>query len=318
MCFRFRMNFGPGGQDFASEVWNEGFVGIWHGKWAPDDLYEASDSCRRTNGYVTPKALARALNELIESRGGPSDISAEGARAALRFDELDANEWVFTFYDRTIHLAQIAGVDPVVLSHFNHNGEIFKAKPIKNKKAFRLDELPPSFLLLPSAGRGTVHAVPSCSILLTLLTEHESVSEVTAAFDALPWDTWITALGPKGWESLCFGYLIQEHMFLPTGLSVGGTLADFDIVGRLRSGEPVYAQCKGNPTMHYITPDEEEAFASLPDGRKFFFSRSGVDRELPKVTHMDEARLIGWLNDSETGREYLHLLRPEHGTRSAS
>jgi hypothetical protein len=310
MCFRFRMNYGPGGEDYASDVWNEGFVGIWQGQWAPEDLYMASDSCRRTKGYVTPKDLARALNELISSRGGPSDISAEGARAALRFDEMEAGSRVFTFFDRTIHMAQIAGAELRVLPQFNHNGEIFKAKPIITKKTFRLAELPPSFLLLPAAGIGSVHEVPSCTVLLKLLIDHESASEVTAAFDSLPWDIWITALGPKGWESLCLGYLIQEYDFLPTGLSVGGTLADFDIVGRLRSGEQVYAQCKGDPRLHYITPDEGEAFASLPDGKKFFFARSGVNRELPGVTHLDEPRIVEWLTHSEAGLEYFRLLRP--------
>lgn len=303
------MNYGPGGEDYASDVWNEGFVGIWQGQWAPEDLYIASDSCRRTKGYVTPKDLARALNELISSRGGPSDISAEGARAALRFDEMEAGSRVFTFFDRTIHMAQIAEAELRVLPQFNHNGEIFKAKPIIIKKTFRLAELPPSFLLLPAAGRGSVHEVPSCTVLLKLLIDHESASEVTAAFDALPWDMWIAALGPKGWESLCLGYLIQEYGFLPTGLSVGGTLADFDIVGRLRSGEPVYAQCKGDPRLHYITPDEGEAFASLPDGKKFFFARSGVNRELPGVTHLDEPRIVEWLTHSEAGLEYFRLLR---------
>jgi hypothetical protein len=310
MCFRFRMNFGPGGKDYASEVWNEGFVGIWQGQWDPEDLIEACNSCRLIKGYVTPKALARALNELISSRGVPSDISAEGGRVALRFDEMVAGIWVFTFFDRAIHMAQIAGDELRVLPQFNHNGDIFKAKPIMTKKTFRLAELPPSFLLLPSAGRGSVHEVPSCSVLLKLLIDHGSASEVTAAFDALPWDIWIAALGPKGWESLCLGYLIQEYNFLPTGLSVGGTLADFDIVGRLRSGEPVYAQCKGDPRLHYITPDEEEAFASLPDGKKFFFARSGVNRELPGVTHLDEPRIVEWLTHSEAGLEYFRLLRP--------
>jgi hypothetical protein len=304
------MNFGRGGKDYASEVWNEGFVGIWQGQWTPEDLEKAANSCRPTKGYVTGEGLARALNELISSRGSPSNISPQGAGAALRFEEMLAGIWVFTCFDRAIHMAQIAEAELRVLPQFNHNGEIFKAKPIMAKKTFRLAELPPSFLLLPSAGRGSVYKVPSCSVLLKLLVDHESASEVTAAFDVLPWDMWIAALGPKGWESLCLGYLIQEHRFLPTGLSVGGTLADFDIVGRLRSGETVYAQCKGDPRLHYITLDEGEAFASLPDGKKFFFARSGVNRKLPGVTHLDEPLIVEWLTHSEAGLEYFRLLRP--------
>ncbi len=273
MCYRFRMNFGTGGEDFAADIWNAGFVGIWHGSWVPEDLYRASDSCR-TNSYVRPKALACALNEIMSSKGSSSKISQEGAGAALKFDELEIGAWVFTCFDRSINMAQIAAADPLVLSQFNHKGETFKAKPIKNTRTFRLDELPPSFLLLPSAGRGSVHKVPSCSALLKLLVDHESETEVAAAFDSLSWDAWITALGPKGWETLCLGYLIQEHGFLPTGLSIGGTLADFDIVGRLRSGESVYAQYKGDIRQHAMTPEEERAFASVGNTKKLFFARS--------------------------------------------
>jgi hypothetical protein len=136
-------------------VWNAGFVGIWHGSWVPEDLYSASDSCRRAHGYVAPKALARALNDLMASKGSSSEIKLEDAGAALRFDGLEVGTWVFTFFDRSMHMAQIAANDLVVLSQFERNGETFKARPIKNQKAFRLDELPPSFLLLPSAGRGS-------------------------------------------------------------------------------------------------------------------------------------------------------------------
>ena len=78
---------------------------------------------------------------------------------------------------------------------------------------------------------------PTTAVRLNLLVGEESEEEVTSAFDSLRWEEWITALGPKGWETLCLGYLILEHGFLPTGMSVGGTLADVDIVGRLRLGE---------------------------------------------------------------------------------
>jgi hypothetical protein len=222
---------------------------------------------------------------------------------------MESGTYVFTVFDRTIHMAQIAEGELRVLSQFKHNEEPFKARPIINQKSFRLSELPPSFLLLPSAGRGSVYKVPSCSILLTLLVDHETASQVTTAFDGLPWDRWFTALGPKGWESLSLGYLIQEYGFLPTGLSVGGTLKDFDIVGRRRSGELVYAQCKGDQKLHYITVEECEAFESLPDGNKFFFARSGVNRKIPGVTHIDEARMVEWLSHSEAGLEYFRLLR---------
>jgi hypothetical protein len=310
MCYRFRMNFGRGGKDFASEVWGSGYVGIWHGPWAPEDLYAAADSCRTS--CVKPKALADALNSAMLAKGSSSKIGTEGAAAALTFDGLGTGTWVFTCFDHSVHLAQIANEKtPLILPQFGCNGETFKARPIENKKSFRLSELPPSFLLLPTAGRGSVHKVPSCSVLLRLLMQSDTAEDVADAFDALPWDQWVTALGPKGWETLCLGYLVQAYGFLPTGLSVGGTLAEFDIVGSLRSGELVYAQCKGDPARHAITQGEEEAFASIRDARKFFFARSGVSRSLDGVIHFDQAAIVEWLAQSEKGAEYLRLLRPK-------
>lgn len=304
------MNFGTAGKDFASEVWNAGFVGIWYGSWVPQDLYDAYDALRATPP-VKARALATELTAIMMRKGSSTEISPEGASAALRFDEMAVGTWVFTYFDRTIHLAQISALDPEVLPQFAYNGDTFKAKSIQNKKCFRIDRLPPSFLLLPTAGRGNVHKLPSCSILLQLLIENESAAQVSAALDSLPWDEWISALGPKAWEALCLGYLIQEHGFLPTGLDVGGTLADFDIVGRLRSGELVYAQCKGNPHVYTVKSEDEDAFGAVRDARMFFFARHGVSRELQGVTHLDQSGLVAWLTQSDPGKEYLHLLRPQ-------
>jgi hypothetical protein len=303
------MNFGSRGKDFASDVWHAGHIGIWYGSWLPEDLVQACDACR-SGGWVRPQPLADELNRMMSANDSSSRIEPEGASASLRFEGLEVGTWVFTYFDRAVHLAQIAAEDPIVLPQFAYHGETFKAKLIQNRKTFRLGELPPSFLLLPSAGRGNVHKVPSCSTLLELLRSHDSAADVSRAFDSLQWDCWISALGPKGWEALCLGFLIQEYGFLPTGLSVGGTLAAFDIVGRLRSGESVYAQCKGTPTRHPIASNEEEAFASVDNARKFFFARSGVSRELPGVTHLDQAAVVEWLTHSDRGIEYLRLLRP--------
>lgn len=105
----------------------------------------------------------------------------------------------------------------------------------------------------------------------------------------------------------CVRAATRFRLSIFSGFENAGTLADFDIVGRKRSGELVYAQCKGDPEVHQIMPDETEAFESLPDGKKFFFARHGVNKELPGVMHIDESEMIRWLTEAEAGREYFRL-----------
>jgi hypothetical protein len=299
------MRFGKGGEEFASKVWDANYVGIWYGSWLPLDWMDAWEACKAA-GTLKPESVEKELG-----RQGRY-IRADGVNTARRFDDMPVDTWVFTYFDRAIHLAQLADQLELfeLLPQFANDGETFKARRIKNKKSFQIDLLPPSFLLLPSAGRGDVHKVPSCQILLDLLIRNPTITEVSAAFDALEWDDWISALGPKGWETLCLGYLIQEHGFLPTGLSLGGTLADFDVVGSLRSGERVYAQCKGGPHTYSISEKENAIFTSIPGARKFFFARCGVSKEIPGVEHVDQKKLVGWLAMTKAGTEYLRLLRP--------
>lgn len=302
------MNFGTDGRDFAQEIWESGFVGVWYGSWAPQDLYGTYEESR-VDGRVNAALVAEALNRQMRQAGSDSTVVPEGVRAAMRFDEITVDTWVFTYFDRTLHFAQVADPDPQVLPQFEHHAETFKAKPIKNKKSFRIDQLPASFLLLPSAGRGNVHRVPSCEILVDLLVNCESTAAVTTAFDSLPWERWMEALGPKSWETLCLGYLIHQYGFLPTGLAVGGTLANFDIVGRFRTGESVYAQCKGNRSPYQITVEDIGAFENMEGTKRFFFAYGGVSRPIPGVVHMDRDALRGWFNNSALGKEYLELLR---------
>jgi hypothetical protein len=311
MCHRFRMRFGNAGEDFASRVWDAGYVGIWYGSWLPEDWMAASEVCK-AEGTSTPLAV----KEKIESFG--RSISGDGVHVAKRFDDLPQGAWVFTVFNRSIHLAQLGDQRDLfeLLPQFANEGETFKARRVTNKKEFPLDQLPPSFLLLPQAGRSDVHQVQSCSTILQLLVEHQTAADVCVAFDALDWDTWLSALGPEGWETLCFGYLIQEYGLLPTGLSVGQTLADFDIVGSLRSGERVYAQCKGTPEVHVFSEREKAAFSPTPGIGKFFFARRGVAERMPSVEHLDQQDLVRWLNTTDTGMEYRHLLRPSFRARS--
>jgi hypothetical protein len=93
-----------------------------------------------------------------------------------------------------------------------------------------------------------VHEVGATRALVKMLAESASEREVFEKFQRLSWDEWLDALGPRGWEALCLGYLILEADFVPTGLDVGGTLPLFDLIGKSRAGNRVYAQCKKNPS----------------------------------------------------------------------
>jgi len=58
--------------------------------------------------------------------------------------------------------------------------------------------------LLTIAGRSTLHQVPSTESPITILAESRTPAHVRRKISQLPWEEWLDALGPKGWESLCF------------------------------------------------------------------------------------------------------------------
>jgi hypothetical protein len=102
MCTRVRMNFGPGGEDFSRRAWDKGLVGIWYGSWTPDDLEKAYGKSRP----IDAKSVRNRLNALMSKSG--SSIGNNGIHAVIRFDDLPNGAWVFAYFDRTLHFAQIA------------------------------------------------------------------------------------------------------------------------------------------------------------------------------------------------------------------
>lgn len=302
------MNFGARGEDFAERAWQNDMIGIWYGSWTPDEFYAACGSTRPLSARDT----AERLNRLMASRGEHCVISEAGVQTALRFDDkLDAGTWVFTFFGKSIHIAQVADINPFVAdASFVKNEEVFKVKRIQNKKSFLLKELPDVYLIA-AAGQGNVYKATGCAGLLRILKDCKDASEVVQAFRRLDWDEWLDVLGPKGWESLCLGYLIQEHGFLPDGLVVGGTLEDFDIVGTLSNGKAVYAQCKNDRQVHRISLNERSAFSDLPSDSVdcFFFAYKGADDEIPSVKMIDGNFIKSWLDTSPKGQAFKRRLR---------
>ena len=308
MCVRIRMTFGNGGEDYTGRAWEMDRVGIWYGSWLPDDLYGAyGDPNVRP---VIASSMALNLNEIMEARGSSCAISESGANTARRFDDLLSGSWVFVYFDRTLHFAQIANdglfCEPEM---FQVGEELFKYKRIHNKKSFRLSELPDPFMLLAPAGRSNVYRVGSCEGLVELLQSSRDSTEVRQKFSEMEWDQWLKALGPRGWESLCTGYLILAHGYLPSGLAVGGTLADFDIVGSLESGKAVFAQCKNDRGKRRISAADAEVFHQLEAAECFYFAYGGVDRTIPNVNHLSGRDITAWLDNDPKGQSYKRRLR---------
>jgi hypothetical protein len=85
--------------------------------------------------------------------------------------------------------------------------------------------------------------------MMCVLEKSINEGDIWQNVDNMEWDDWLDFLGPDGWESLCLGYLICQHHFVPTGLDIGRTLKDFDVLGaNLDTGKKIFAQCKKDRT----------------------------------------------------------------------
>ena len=226
-------------EDLTKIAWKKGVVGIWYGAWTASDFEKLLNLAR---GEV-----ADALTECNKRAGLAWKITPAFIDTAKRFWTISEHDWVFSCFDDSVHIAKVEGVEIRPHKEFARGGEQFKFRKLKLAKSFVLNELPDCFRLLASAGRGNVHQVGATRALVRLLADNNSEADVCAHFRQLSWEEWLNALGPHGWESLCLGYLVMEHDFVPTSLDVGRTLPFFDLIGRTRSGQRIYAQCKKNP-----------------------------------------------------------------------
>jgi hypothetical protein len=271
--WRIRMTFGPTKENLTKDVWEKGIIGIWYGAWNPSDLLKCSDQ--------SPTNIARSLSLLPAQRKLGKKVKKEHVHSIQRFEGITPEDWVFVYYDQSLHIAR---VDSAILANdvkeFAREGELFKARKIREAKTFRLDQLPESFRLLSCAGRGTIHELGATRSLVQMLAENNSAKSVNKAYRRLSWGDWLDALGPKGWETICLAYLIQEKQFVPTGLGVGGTLADFDIVGRDKSGKRVLAQCKKTPNEHVVEDREQVAYIESKNADVYLFAYKGA-RNIP-------------------------------------
>lgn len=299
--WRIRMRFRPTGEDLTQEAWERGVVGIWYGAWCAKDL-------RSVEGLGAEEA-AKRLSRLPSQKKLGKSIPSRFVNIARRFRDVGEEDWVFVYFNQAMHLGRAsAGLRQKPMLELNRNGELFKVKSVHDCKSFPLCDLPEAYRLLACAGRGTVHQIRQANMFANLLAECRDSKSVWRKTAALGWEQWMPALGPKGWESLCLAYLIQEVGFVPTGLGIGGTLPDFDIVGRSREGRLVLAQCKKGDTVYSVKGEVRAAYAGAKNADLYLFAYGGAKDVPPNVNVVTGQSFKDWLVQSPKGKLYRRLL----------
>jgi hypothetical protein len=240
-------------------------------------------------------------------------VSAGFFRTVKRFADIAPNDWVVCYFDGAIHLGRLT--EPLC-SDPDHplnlpDRQVFKYRRLRHDsiKSFRLRHLPDPFRIVPQAGRGNVHEFNTTYNLVRILAESENEEDVARRIGAMPLREWLDVLGPEGWESLALGYLILEDGFVPTGLTIGGTLAVFDIVGRSRTDNAhIIAQCKKAPHAVPVGDDVRAAFRDYGDGaRGYFFAYGGCVDAPQGLRVLTRDDMVGWLQKTERGQWYMRM-----------
>jgi len=304
----WRIRMQPGDENDAGEAWAQNKVGIWYGGWTSENLAKAlrlPDKKRRL-AYLDNLPRQKRLRD----EEGWDNLSPAFLDTAIRFcTQIGQSDWVFVCFDDALHLARAGRrVHCSEDSDFNRGLNLFKFRVIKQKKRFRLTLLPDCFRLLPSAGRSNVHEVLQSRGLVKLLAESKDEQEVILALNSMPLAQMLDVMGPNSWESLCEAYLIVTRGFLPTGLSIGKTLATFDIVGRAEGGRKILAQCKKDPTGVHISHEFKSAVDRSADFYFFTYGRC-LESPPPGVTVIQRTHIQDWLEQDAKGKQYLTFLR---------
>jgi hypothetical protein len=299
--WRIRMKYG-GYEELAPEAWDRGEVGIWYGAWNGREL-EAALKSGDALDY---------LSRINRKRGLAWDMSATFLHLATRFRSIDRKDWVLIYFDGKLRLARVSGEIMSSRTHpFNRKGELFKYRKIVGKKSFSLDRLPDAFRLLAAAGRGNVFQPRGAGELVKLLGEAPDEAGVVERLESKSLDELLDLLGPTSWESVCEAYLCLAHGFVPTGLKIGGTLRDFDIVGRRSAdGARILAQCKKDPQPVPIQGEFLDAIGKRSRTTiAFYFAYGGCSGDVPAhVKVIDRNVIVAW-SKTHAGARYFKWLR---------
>lgn len=299
--WRIRMTYSPTGEDVSKAAWELGLVGIWYGAWNASDLDAVAS--------LSAKDAAEQLSQLPSQKKLGWRLNAGFVQTARRFASITRDDWVFTYFDQAVHLGRlVSGILAKADKQFARQGELFKVRKVSHQKSFKLGELPESFRLLACSGRSNIHQVPSTELFVSILAASNTAQEVSMRFGRLDWKQWLDALGPKGWETLCLAYLILEVGYIPTGLGVGSTLPDFDIVGRDQHGKVILAQCKKSPNRYHLNERERTAYIKSPNTVMFLFAYGGADAVPTWVKILSANDVAAWFAESPNGKLYRRLL----------
>ena len=246
-------------------------------------------------------------------------LSASELSTCKRFTEIKPRDWAYVYFGESLHFARVQG--PLETSdselfnlknpHFPDGPrELFKFRRLYGKKSFRLGLLPTSFLILRSAGRSNVYEHSnSYWHLVKMLADSSDEAEVCERFRGLSVYDWLDWAGDKTWESISESYLIFEREFVPTGLNVGGTLADLDIVGATKSGVRILGQCKKHPYQVAVESTFLDLCASFAEPKEsYYFAFGGVLNVPSDIRVIDGDFMKNWLRTSANGQLYRKLL----------
>ena len=299
--WRIRIKYG-GYEELAPEAWERSEVGIWYGAW----------NARQFEAALMRNDALDYLSRINRKRGLDWKMSGTFLHLARRFWAIDRKDWILVYFGGTLRLARMSETVMSSATHpFNRKGELFKYRKITGKKSFSLDRLPDAFRLLAAAGRGNVFQPRGASELVKLLGESPDEAGVVERLESRSLDEMLDLLGPTSWESVCEAYLSLEHHFVPTGLKTGGTLRDFDIVGRRSTdGARILAQCKKNPRPAPIQDEFLDAIASSGGTEMaFYFAYGGCSGDVsPQVRVIDRNVILAW-SKTRSGARYFKWLR---------
>lgn len=284
--WRVRMKYSPTERDFSFEAWKRGEVGIWYGAWSVEDFRKARETSKEQ------ESLEGYLNRVPaqEELGDKAKIDRRGMQTISRFfghsegdakhDALRENDWVVVICTdesrtKTINLGRVKGDPKDSQNHELNTGpkgsrfkERWKYREIVDQKSFAISSLPDFYRLIPQYGRqGNVFQFRKNYLdAINILIKCRDVSDVQEEYEAMDDYRRLDLMGPIIWEALCLGYLIRMKNFVPTGVSVGGTLESFDMVGSdWQSGAKIYAQCKKDEDSKDI---EENFYVAAQDVKR--------------------------------------------------
>jgi hypothetical protein len=191
--------------DLAKTAWESNRVGVWYGGWNAQEFEEA---LKRPTWQEQKDSLSQSACQ----RQLWGEVSWEHFNTCFRFRNISPTDWVYLYFDEALHFGRVKGAlrtaqDQVFNlknpSYPDGPPELFKYREVTEKKAFRVGQLPPSFLILRSAGRGNVYQHRnSYWHLVNMLADCQNESEVWDRFGKLSVDQWLDWADDKTWEAV--------------------------------------------------------------------------------------------------------------------